>query len=200
MPHELVLRTTGVPALSHKWATFGVKLPDESSGQDRSRRSGLEVALRRPSSPETEARVEDDQEATGLRLLEPEIPVAPMERAKLESLEIGSRLQVLQSWEGRVTDINAHDGEFTARLVPLSGAAREESEAVFDINDVSSNDRDLLQVGGVFQWIIGYRRYSYGQMERVSAINFRRLPAWYEDDLRRAIEEGENLAAAFSIE
>jgi hypothetical protein len=133
----------------------------------------------------------------GVRILD---AVAPSELAKFYQHEVSSRLQVLQSWEGVVTLIDPERREFTARLYDLTDSAADESEAVFDLNDVSTNDGDLVKIGAVFRWMIGYRRHNYGQQERVSAIVFRRLPAWYETDIQSAVEYGEKLAGTIPID
>lgn len=138
-------------------------------------------------------------ESDGTRIFPVWRPIPPLERARLEQLDVSSKLEVLQSWEGVVTDVDTATGEFTARLHDL-GDRDEEREAVFDLREVSANDRDLLRPGGVFQWMIGYRRFTFGSMERVSSITFRRLPAWYAEDLDAARSEGEALAAAFTAD
>ena len=135
--------------------------------------------------------------ADGVRILD---GIAPMERARMAHHHLSSRLEVLQSWEGYVTVINPEDGSFTARLYDLTNPGSSVSEAELEIADVSENDRDLLKIGGVFRWMIGYRRHDFGQRERISAIVFRRLPTWTGDDLVGAMEEGERLAASLAVE
>jgi hypothetical protein len=141
-----------------------------------------------------------DRSSDGVRVVEQVMPMAPLQLAQYQHLQLKSRLGVLQSWEGVVVDIDDENSEFRARLSDLTQPGADDSEAVFDISDVSANDIDLLREGGVFQWLIGYRKHSYGQMERVSAIIFRRLPAWRAEDLEIAQAEGDALAAAFSID
>lgn len=136
----------------------------------------------------------------GLRMLEQLAPLAPLERDRFAHLEVESTLQVRQLWEGVVTAVDAKAHEFTARLHNITTPDDYEREAVFDMQEVSANDLDLLREGGIFQWMIGYRRKTFGQMERVSAIVFRRLPVWYDEDIAKAHREGETLAAAFSVE
>ncbi len=141
-----------------------------------------------------------DHISDGVRILEQVLPVAPLQLAHLHHLQLKSRLEVLQSWEGIVIDIDEERGEFKARLSDLTNRGGDESEAIFDKRDVGANEIDLLRVGGIFQWLVGYRKHSYGQMERVSAIVFRRLPAWHAEDLARAQSEGEAIAAAFGAD
>lgn len=138
-----------------------------------------------------------DQAIDGVRILE---GISPLERASYYSHSLASRLEVLQSWEGAVTHIDWEEKFFVAELYDLTRPGSSVKEAELELGDVSPNDRDLLKVGGVFRWLIGYRRHSYGQRERVSAIIFRRLPAWSELDLKSASDEGERLAASLDIE
>lgn len=136
----------------------------------------------------------------GLRLFEQSVPLAPLERDRFQHMQVESTLQVRQLWEGVVTDVNFENEEFTARLHNITTPGDYEREVTLDMQEVSANDRDLMREGGIFQWMIGYRRKTFGQMERVSAIVFRRLPVWYEEDITNAHREGEALAAAFSVE
>jgi len=135
-------------------------------------------------------------EADGIRILD---GIAPLQHEKFYLHSLSSRLEVLQSWEGAVVAIDQAQDTFTARLYDLTNASSDVSEAEFEVRDVSSNDIDLLRIGGVFRWMIGYRRHSYGQRERVSAIVFRRLPAWNQEDIQKAVAEGERLAAKLRI-
>lgn len=126
--------------------------------------------------------------------------ISPLQRAKYYSHSFSSRLEVLQTWEGVVTDIDQQEGVFVARLYDLSGPSSSVKEAELYIEDVSQNDCDLLKVGGIFRWLIGYRRHSSGQKERVSAIVFRRIPAWTDNDINSAKEEGQRLADSLVVE
>ncbi|SEH12664.1 hypothetical protein SAMN05428974_0532 [Sphingopyxis sp. YR583] len=143
----------------------------------------------------------DEVQSDGMRIFDPVLlPMPPLERARLEQLDVSSKLDVLQSWEGAVIDVDEKAGEFTARLHDLLDSKADLREVTFDLREVSANDRDLLRPGGIFQWMIGYRRFNHGRMERVSSITFRRLPAWYSEDLAAARSEGEALAAAFTAD
>ena len=138
-----------------------------------------------------------DRAIDGVRIFD---GISPLQRANYYSHSLPSRLEVLQTWEGVVTDIDSQEGVFVARLYDLIGPSSSVKEAEFYVEDVSHNDRDLLKVGGIFRWMIGYRRHSYGQKERVSAIIFRRIPAWTENDINLAMEEGKRLAERLVVE
>ena len=118
--------------------------------------------------------------------------------AKMRSeVQQNSALVVLQSWEGFVVERDDTAGTFRARLHDLTDKSHQsEEEAVFDIAEVDNDDQELVQVGGVFRWLIGYRNFSYGKRERVSGIRFRRLPNWSKADLDRAKDEASALANA----
>ena len=95
-------------------------------------------------------------------------------------------LCALQEWEGYVVDV--HRDGFTARLTDLTAAAsHEEEEAFIPMTEVADSDAELAVLGGVFRWVIGYKRSPSGTKKRVSQIVFRRLPAVTQDD----IEKGE---------
>jgi len=98
----------------------------------------------------------------------------------------------LQEWEGYVIAVNGDT--FTVRLTDLTrGAQIAEEETEFPTNDLDEQDRQLLEVGRVFRWAVGYQ-YSGGTKMRVSHVVFRRL-RWTEKDLASAEKEGRELAA-----
>lgn len=107
-----------------------------------------------------------------------------------------SQLDVLQEWEGTVTEV---DGDtFRARFVDLTNRDNVGfEEASFLLSDVGPNDASLVKVGGIFRWLIGYRNFNYGKRERVSNLVFRRLPAWTVSDLAKAKAFAKDLADAF---
>lgn len=107
------------------------------------------------------------------------------------------RLRVLRSWEGIVLDAHASDETFLARVSDVT--SHELSEAEIFLDEVSDEDRTLLQDGAVFYWTIGYRIGPDGR-ERVSRIKFRRLPAWSRVELNSAEQEASELAEQLSWE
>lgn len=96
-----------------------------------------------------------------------------------------SSFEPLQEWEGYVTEVR--DDSFVARLLDLTqNSAFEQEEAEFQIDDVSRDDRDLLAVGAIFRWAIGYETMLGGTRRKVSTIAFRRLPVWRASDIAEA--------------
>ena len=100
----------------------------------------------------------------------------------------------LQEWEGHVISVGVET--FTARLTDLTNGATVAGEvAEFPIDDLSDGDREMLAVGRVFRWAIGYQRGIGGTKSRLSRIVFRRLPQWTEKDLIKAEKEAASLSA-----
>ena len=73
-----------------------------------------------------------------------------------------------------------------------------EEEGVFEIECVSDNDKQLMKVGAVFRWTLGYERSPSGTKKKVSQVVFRRLPAWSKRDIDESNKEAAMLAAFFS--
>lgn len=83
----------------------------------------------------------------------------------------------LQKWEGIVTEIG--EESFWARLIDLTNS-EDTTEEVVEIpnEDVSSkDDLELIKLGAIFYWNIGYQTVN-GQDSKTSLIIFRRLPKW----------------------
>ena len=102
----------------------------------------------------------------------------------------------LQQWEGVVTQVG--DDEFTATLRDLTTPKHPEEEAVLPIAEITPEDRRLLIPGAVLYWSIGYQTLrSSGQVQRVSDIRLRRLPAWSRRDLVRVAQRAQALHEMF---
>ncbi|MBF0320870.1 MAG: hypothetical protein HQL01_13810 [Nitrospirae bacterium] len=108
-----------------------------------------------------------------------------------------ARTVSLQKWEGYVLEI--FEDTFIARLIDLTNESPDE-EAEFYIDDLSGEDKELLQLGAVFYWNIGYHIASGGQRTRGSTIRFRRLPAWRKEDIKSATQKAERLLEYFENE
>ena len=117
------------------------------------------------------------------------LPPQPRER---------DRFQVLQKWEGTVTEING--SEFRASLRDLLNDSQPDEEMKLLVDEVSESDLPLLRPGGVFYWSIGYRVNRLGGRERVSAFRFRRLPVWTKRDLDDVAQEGSALWEFFGLD
>ncbi len=138
-------------------------LPVKEKDQDRAT-TDLEGAARNTESMETE-RIEESRFRPVIRFPAP------------------YRFQALQRWEGVVI---ATDGEqFMARLHNLENPAESDLEAVISVEEIADSDKNLLKIGAVFYWTIGYRFEPYGQKSSVSTIRFRLLPVWTSNDHQR---------------
>lgn len=73
-------------------------------------------------------------------------------------------------WIGYVLEIK--ENSFTAKLVDVDDNTTYEI-AEFDKTDVSTFDKDLLTIGAVFYWSVGYANH-YGQISKQSLVRFRR--------------------------
>jgi len=104
--------------------------------------------------------------------------------------------QPINSWEGVVTEIRDDEIVTNVKDLRLDGAATE--EVTFDFSDIPAADLDLVQVGAVFYWNIGYWRLSTGQVLRASDLRFRRLPAWSQRELDQADTSANELFNLFS--
>lgn len=92
--------------------------------------------------------------------------------------------RAMQKWEGYVNEVR--EDSFVAVLSPITGEGPDQ-EAEILIDDVSLDDRPLIEPGAIFYWSIGYR--DEPQRTRTSLIRFRRLPAWNQRDLEAARRE-----------
>jgi len=101
----------------------------------------------------------------------------------------------LQEWEGYVTNI--YEDKFLTNLIDIT--AKEDTateEAEFDIDELSESDKDLLKIGAVFRWIIGYERTPAGVKKRVSQIVFRRLPQWSKSSIINADKQSKEIISS----
>ena len=108
-----------------------------------------------------------------------------------------SRLVPLQRWEGFIEAVDWEAKTFTARLYDLDDIDTGDFEvAELYIDDVDEDDRELISVGAVFNWIIAYRDEKLRKRERVSSIVLRRLPNQTQQDLEDARRSGKEIADA----
>ncbi len=87
----------------------------------------------------------------------------------------------LQQWRGTVTTIA--ESEFDAELRDLTDRTRARETATFRFGELSDGDQDLVQIGAVFYWSIGYELTPTRQRKLVATIIFRRLPRWTKRQL-----------------
>jgi hypothetical protein len=95
-----------------------------------------------------------------------------------------------QKFEGVVVEIKADS--FVARLRNITEMLPDE-EGEFLNHELSKDDLELLKVGAVFYWNIGYLVQVAGQRIGCHMINFRRLPVLASHEILAADERAEDL-------
>ncbi|MYH57125.1 MAG: hypothetical protein F4145_03740 [Boseongicola sp. SB0675_bin_26] len=103
-------------------------------------------------------------------------------------LNLGVRsLNPLMEWEGSVEGIEGD--EFVARLCNVTTGELLPTEAArFPVSDLNDVQRENLEVGAIFRWVIGLQRLPNGNKQRVSELFFRRLPAHSENEINATVE------------
>lgn len=81
--------------------------------------------------------------------------------------------KVIQKWEGIVEGI--YEKFISVKLVDLTNGGSDE-EAEIEYIDIQEDDRELLEIGAMFYWSIGYEKDQNGTIRRSSLIKFKRLP------------------------
>lgn len=98
----------------------------------------------------------------------------------------GSVLKPLQIWEGTVTGLDEQN--FVAILRDLTKPSNPDEQAEFARIEVSEDDQELLSPGSTFYWVVGTESTPGGQRRNISTLQFKRLPPWTDNALRRATE------------
>ena len=94
----------------------------------------------------------------------------------------------LIKWRGVVLEI--YKDCFLCKLVDQDGNSPDE-EAEILLSEISDEDLQLIDIGAVFYWSIGYQTNPSGSRTRSSIIRFRRLPVWRSDELSEAKKKAE---------
>ncbi|MBL8783335.1 MAG: hypothetical protein JNJ59_00425 [Deltaproteobacteria bacterium] len=122
---------------------------------------------------ETRAAAESGPGLSSWRPKRPPIFIRPSPR----SVAPDRGFELLQSWEGTVERI---EGEtFTAVLDDLIDGKRPRLVVELPLEELSEQDRRIIDIGSVFYWSIGYESAlpgGRGQKRRLSLIRLRRLP------------------------
>lgn len=109
-------------------------------------------------------------------------PFVRMSEADRQLYDTESHSIVLKKWSGYIREIE-HE-EFTAVLIDAENENLS-IEASFSINEVSEDDRDLVQEGALFDWIISRQRMIHGQIANNDVLVFKRFPMWEKSDLNK---------------
>jgi hypothetical protein len=97
--------------------------------------------------------------------------------------------QAMQKWEGHVIEVGRDT--FSARVVPIVGEGPDQEAEIY-IQEVSPDDRVLIEPGAVFYWSIGYLDRPSGRL-RASVLRFRRLPVWSKRELESVRDKANKL-------
>ena len=68
-----------------------------------------------------------------------------------------------------------------------------EEEAEFFRSDIQDDDKELLFVGAVFYWCIGYVFSPSGQLTRASFLRFQRLPLHSQYSVKLSTQKAKNI-------
>lgn len=101
-----------------------------------------------------------------------------------------------QKWIGHVTCIN--EQSFEAKLEDLTASGTNET-VEFDFDDISEEDKPLIDIGATFYWSLGYS-HENGQVSKKSIIRFQRILTWDEDCLNNAAERANRLSTNLNWE
>ena len=104
---------------------------------------------------------------------------------------------LLKQLEGEVFLVNHDQREVSIRFQEIGGNEDIVEEVVFDMEEISPADHDLLQEGSVVYWNIGYLDQASGR-QRVSELRFRRLPIWTKRNIERLKEKAKSYKDFFS--
>lgn len=99
-----------------------------------------------------------------------------------------------QNWIGHIIEFS--DDGFTAKLLDKNDPTTYEM-AEFDIADVSKGDIDLLKLGAIFYWSIGYANQN-GQIIKQSLLRFKRSIDFTIDEVDRIADRANELNKAIN--
>lgn len=84
-----------------------------------------------------------------------------------------------QKWIGYIVRLKTDS--FIAKLEDINNPNTYEI-GEFEFREISPEDKELISLGTVFYWSIGYANYN-GQVKKESIIRFKRTAGWKEDDV-----------------
>lgn len=93
----------------------------------------------------------------------------------------------LESWDGRVIEVDEKNRKFTAFVVSEKNPSQRES-AEFTFDEISDDDKFLVKSGGMFYWSVGYQINEFGGRSTASVLRFKRIRHWTRKELELANE------------
>lgn len=94
-----------------------------------------------------------------------------------------------QNWIGHIIEIR--ESEFDAKLADKNNSNTHEI-AIFELKEVSEGDLELLKIGAVFYWSIGYAVLN-GQITKQSLIRFKRSIDLTESEFDHIVDKANDL-------
>lgn len=104
----------------------------------------------------------------------------------------------IQSWKGHILEIHKKKGYFVGELEDLTDGGTKEI-AHFFLDEIPSDDLELVKKGSTFYWNIGYRMKK-GTIKKESSIRFQRIISWNEEDFNRASDRASTLLEDLQFE
>jgi hypothetical protein len=104
----------------------------------------------------------------------------------------------IQSWKGSVLEVNRDEETFFAELEDMTNGGTKET-AQFSYDDVPEDDLEIIKVGAVFYWNVGYRMKK-GTVKKESSIRFQRIVLWTEEDFDQAVDRASTLLSGLKFE
>ncbi len=105
----------------------------------------------------------------------------------------------LKKLEGQVVSVDQEQKEVSIRFHEIGGNNQTVEEAVFDMEEISPSDYDLLEEGAIVYWNIGYLDQPEGR-QRISELRFRRMPIWSKREIEKVEEKAKAFKEFFSPE
>ena len=152
-------------------------------------------------APQEEAPVDSKINSTYIdidnksNLVQKEIPESPIVWYPLKHQKT-TMFTSLKKWRGVV--LKTYKDCFLCRLVDQDGNSPDE-EAEILLTEISDEDLQLIDIGAVFYWSIGYQINPSGTRTRSSIIRFRRLPVWRSEELSEAQKKAEKTLITLGI-
>jgi hypothetical protein len=124
--------------------------------------------------------------------------LVPPPIVKIDRIGSVSILRPRQQWEGTV--VECQGGSFVARVNDRTNPSNSDELVTFEIEEVSPEDRQLVQPGATFYWTIGVEQSPARSIRNVEIVNFRRLPHWSASSVREAEQEARSIAQVLFLE
>jgi len=110
---------------------------------------------------------------------------------RLKPREVQTTFRALQQWEVVVDEIT--EDSVWVRLFDLTNKECLEETAELLLQEIPSDDRELLSPGSVLYWSIGIETAAGGQIQKVSRIRAKRSGVWTSRKISKLHKQGTSL-------